>query len=117
MQADRADAEDRDLRRVQDRREAFDPETAEVGHGERPTLQIIRRGAALLGERGEPGGLTGKRLQAERAGAADDWNQQAARRVDRKAEVDAPIARDGILREQGVQLVVLRQRAGDGEEQ
>src|SRR4051812_29394911 len=88
LYVDPPDAEDRDLRWIQQRGEGLDPEAAEIADGERRAGEVVRSDVPFDGLRGEVLHTVGELVDAELVGVADDRNEQAAWGVGGEAQVD-----------------------------
>src|SRR5262245_8610152 len=111
-----AHAEDCDLGRVDDRREVRAADAAEARDRERAALHVARLELTVARELGEVRKLVRDVEHALAVGVAHDRHDQAARRVDRHADVvvlldDHVLAR---LVERGVELRELPQRGDAG---
>src|SRR5207342_2646419 len=96
---DRADREDRHLRRIQHGDELLDPVHPEVGDRERPVLEIRQLELPVARTRDDIGTIGGDLLHRLAIRVADDWNDQAARRRDRDPHVRNRKAEDPSLYE------------------
>src|SRR5437899_1854817 len=89
-----ADAEDRDLRRIEQRRERFDAERAEVGDGEGRAGEVVGRDGAGDGLIGQLSGASGQLVDGEVVSIADNGHEEAARSVAGEADVNIRVFAD-----------------------
>ena len=98
------DAEDRDLGRVDDRREARAAEAAEGGDRERPARHVRRAELALARLARQLGELARDVEEALLVDVADDRHDEALRRVGREAEVVVALEHELVAVERRVEL-------------
>ena len=84
---DRADGEDRDLRRVEDGGELLDAEHAEVRDRERPALEVRELQLVVAGPPDEVGARAGDLLHGAPVRVADDRDDEPLRRGDGDPDV------------------------------
>ena len=84
---DRADREDRDLRRIEDCDELLDAVHPEVRDGERPALEIGELELPVACARHDVRAIRGDLLDGLLVGVADDRHDEPARRRDCEADV------------------------------
>ena len=106
----RADREDRDLRRIEHRRELLDAEHPEVGDRERPALHVRQRELVVARAADEIGARAGDLLHRPAVGVADHRDDQALRRGDRDPDVRVRVALDLLAGERRVDRDVPHER-------
>ena len=107
---DRAGAQDRDLRLVDDRRVEQGAAAARVGQRERPAGQLVRRDLPGPGPGGQVTDLAGQPADVQVARVVDDRHHQPALGVDRDAEVLRVVVGDLVSVNHRVELRVHLQR-------
>ena len=112
---DCANAKDGCLGQVNDGGEGLDTEGADVGDREGAAAQEVGGDGAVDGTAGQALGLVGERLEAQGLRGADDGDEEAARGVACKAEVDLLELGEYAVLEVGVEHGVLGQGARHGE--
>ena len=108
-------AKDGCLGQVNDGGEGLDTEGADVGDREGAAAQEVGGDGAVDGTAGQALGLVGERLEAQGLRGADDGDEEAARGVACKAEVDLLELGEYAVLEAGVEHGVLGQGTRDGE--
>jgi hypothetical protein len=107
-------AEDRRLRRVDDRRRQHRAEGAAVGNREGAAGQVFQRQLAVLGLLAELGDLLFDLGQAHLVGVAQDRHDQAARAADGDADVEVAVIDDVVAIHRGIDHRVFLQRGNGG---
>ena len=110
---DRADREDRDLRRIEDCDELLDAVHPEIRDRERPALEIGELELPVASARDEIGARRGDLLDGLPVGIADDGDDEPARRGDRDADVRRREAVDLPVDEVRVHRAVSHERGRD----
>lgn len=95
---DRADGQNRRLRRIDDGRELRDAEHAEIADGERAALELVRLQLAVARTRRQRARRVRNLADAKLIGVLHDRRQQAAIGRDGNADVDIVMSNHRILR-------------------
>src|SRR5215472_14079229 len=102
LDLDRSDAENRYLRRIEQRGEGFDAEAPEIADGEGGAGEIVGRDAAGYGLRGELLHAFGEFVETKVFGAGYDGDEQAAGCVAGEPQIHVRVLADSAVDEFGI---------------